>query len=128
MNNKITIDVLENIFVTALEGGSNYWYLISEKTLKAIRSVVPKSEDPHLSTAILKAVLYHGLEVDINDLENEDEVLGTISLYTIFERLENLDNDKGLRYCLNDEINGIGDAITSDVCFQYIVMNDYVFG
>jgi hypothetical protein len=121
-------DILENIFVTALEGGSNYWYYLSKPAYDIIRSVVPKEEDAYLSTAFLKAVLDHGQSIPINDAENIHDVLGYVSAETLYNRLENLNNDKGLRYCLNSEIDGIGDAETSDVCFQFIVMNEYVFG
>ena len=38
VNLELTRDVLENIFVTALEGGSNYWYLIEEEAIKFGRS------------------------------------------------------------------------------------------
>ena len=128
MSNTISRDVLENIFVTALEGGSNYWFHLNNDNYNKIRKAVPKDELPYLSIAMFKAVLDHGVEVDIHDAEDEDEVLGTISSSTIYDRLERLSNDSGLRWCLNAEIDENGDAETSDVCFQFIVMNDYVFG
>jgi len=36
-------EVLENVCVTALEGGSNYWYYLSDGAVKLIRKAVPKN-------------------------------------------------------------------------------------
>jgi len=58
-------EVLENVFVTALEGGSNYWYLIPSKELKKIREAVPKTEEAALSMAMFIAIFDKGVEVAI---------------------------------------------------------------
>jgi len=123
-------EVLEDIFVTALEGGSNYWYYIPEKSIKAIRRAVSREEDPYLSTAILKAILDHNVEVPINDVEEEDDedsVLGVISLATMNERLQKLaesDDSWALDEVMDEEYDGT----SADVVFQYIVMGEVVFG
>lgn len=121
-------EVLENVCVTALEGGSNYWYYLSEGAVKLIRRAVPKNEDPYLSTAILKAVLDHNVEVPISDAEDEDEVLGYISKKTIQERIQKLSQDDSSKWALERELNGEGDADSSDVVFQYLAMGEVVFG
>ena len=121
-------EVLENVCVTALEGGSNYWYYLSDGAVKLIRKAVPKNEDPYLSTAILKAVLDHNVEVPISDAEDEDEVLGYISKKTIQERIQKLSQDDSSKWALEREIRGEGDADSSDVVFQYLAMGEVVFG
>jgi len=121
-------EVLENVCVTALEGGSNYWYYLSEGAVRIIRKAVPKSEDPYLSTSILKAVLDHDVEVPISDAEDEDEVLGYISKKTIQERIQRLSNDDSCKWALEREMSGDGDADSSDVVFQYLAMGEVVFG
>lgn len=121
-------ETLENVFVTAMEGGSNYWYYLTNDAKNKIRNAVPKNKDTYLSTAILKAVLDHQVDIPINDAENEDEVLGWISHTTIFDRLEELSKDEGLSWALEQEIEGQGDAESSDVIFQYIVLGELVFG
>jgi len=126
INQKIERQVLEDIFVTALEGGSNYWYYLSEDAIKLIRDVVPKSEDPYLSTAILKAI-EKGVEVPINDAEDEEEVLGTISLKTMQERLQKLSRS-GNSDALMAHINEEGDADSADIVFQYLAFGEVVFG
>jgi hypothetical protein len=121
-------EVLENVCVTALEGGSNYWYYLSEGAVKLIRKAVPKNEDPYLSTAILKAILDHNVEVPISDAEDEDEVLGYISKKTIQERIQKLSEDDSSKWALEREIRGEGDADSSDVVFQFMAMGEVVFG
>ena len=123
---KISQEVLEDIFVTALEGGSNYWYFLSEEAVKMIREAVPKSEDPHLSTSILKAIL-KGVKVPINDAENEDDVIGTISLDTMQERLQMLADSKN-KTALIRPIEEEGDADSADTVFQYLAFGEIVYG
>lgn len=126
INQEIEREVLEDIFVTALEGGSNYWYYLSDEATKLIRNAVPKSEDPYLSTAILKAI-EKGVDVPINDAEHEDEVIGTISLKTMQERLQKLSrsaNSDALMAHIKEE----GDAETADVVLQYLAFGEVIFG
>lgn len=127
INQSIDRDTLENIFVTALEGGSNYWYYIPVESILAIRQAVPKSVDPYLSTAILKAILDHEVDVQVCDAEDEDEVVGLISKSTMQERLQKMWNSPN-RSILQAELDGEGDADTSDVVFQYIAMGEVVYG
>jgi hypothetical protein len=120
-------EVLEDIFVTALEGGSNYWYYIPDHSIKAIRNAVPKSEDPYLSTAILKAILDHDVKVAINDAENEDEVVGVITRGTMQARLQMLAEGKS-KWALEAHIKEEGDADSADIVFQYLTMGEVVYG
>jgi hypothetical protein len=120
-------DILENIFVTALEGGSNYWYYLSEHAVNIIRSYVPSGVEKCLSVAIFMAIEL-GAEVPINDAEDEDEVLGELSMENIATRLQKLYDDTNYSSSLELEIQGNGDAYSSDVVFQYLVMGEIVFG
>jgi hypothetical protein len=120
-------EVLEDIFVTALEGGSNYWYYLPEDSIVAIRKAVPKSEDPYLSTAILTAILDHDVKVAINDAENEDEVVGVITRGTMQARLQLLADSKS-KWALDAHIKEEGDAESADVVFQYLAMGEVVYG
>ena len=120
-------EVLEDVFVTALEGGSNYWYYLPEESIKAIRKAVPKEEDPYLSTAILKAILDHDVKVAINDAEDEDEVVGVITRGTMQARLQML-ADSELKWALDAHIKEEGDAESADVVFQYLAMGEVVYG
>lgn len=124
----ISRETLENIFVTALEGGSNYWYFLSDEATKLIRDAVPKEKNPYLSTAMLEAILDHDVAVPINDAEDEDEIIGLISKTTLQNRLQLLANSKGYKWALENELNENGDADSSDVVFQYMAMGEAIYG
>jgi hypothetical protein len=124
---EIPRQVIENVFVTALEGGSNYWYFLNKDATDDIRKAVPKDVDPYLSTAISKAILDHGVEVPVSDVEDEESVLGVISLKTINERLTALANDKRYKWAFDAEMKEEGDAESSDVWFQYMAMGQVDF-
>lgn len=124
---KIEREVLEDIFVTALEGGNNYWYYLAKEAIIKIRSAVPKSEDMYLSSAITKAILDHNVTVPINDAENENEVIGEISLETIEVRLQKMVED-GHYEILKRHIDEYGDADSADTIMQYLAMGEVVYG
>jgi hypothetical protein len=131
---EIPKDILENIFVTALEGGSNDWYWITDETLAKIRKYVSRKDEAALSVAIFKAVMDHGVIVQIHDKETMDwpdgegpDLLGELNHNTIKDRLQSLANNKDYSYALDQELNETGDAATSDVVFQFLVMGECIF-
>lgn len=123
----VSREVLEDIFVTALEGGSNYWYYLPHESIAAIRKAVPKDVDPYLSTAILTAILDHDVKVSINDAEDETEVVGVITKSLIEPRLQLL-MDSPHRWALERHLEENGDADSADVVFQYLAMGEVVYG
>jgi hypothetical protein len=124
---ELSREVLEDIFVTAIEGGSNYWYFLSKDAVKRIRQAVPRDIDEVLSTATLKAVLDHGVSIPINDVENEEDIVGWISIETMQERLQALLNS-GNKWALEAHMNEEGDADSADIVFQYLAMGEAVYG
>ena len=124
---KIDMQILEDIFVTALEGGSNYWLEIHNSDMKLVRQVVPKDKEEIRSLAIYKAVCEEGLELPIFDAEDEDEMLGILSMSTIPQRLGELIQSEN-RWALTNELDGNGDADSSDIVFQYLVMGNVIYG
>lgn len=129
MEIKINIprEVLEDVFVTALEGGSNYWYFLSDDAIAKIRRAVPQSEDPYLSTAILKAILDHDVKVAVNDADDEENVVGVITKSTMQARLQML-ADSDLKFALDAHLREEGDAGTADIVFQYLAMGEVIYG
>ena len=122
----IPTEILENVFVTALEGGSNYWYYMPDESVAKIRKAVPRNTNPFISLAIVKAILEHGVEVGINDAENEEEEIGVISLKTLPERLQKLADEQPDAF--NAEMQEEGDAETSDTWMQYMTLGEIVYG
>ncbi len=124
INIQVDNDVMENVFVTALEGGSNYWYEIQDYTLEIIRSVEP---DGSLSVATWKAISEHGVEVDVYDAENE-EILGTLTYDSIKDRLQLINDEGQALACMMNLIMDDYDAGDADAVFQYLVMGEVAFG
>ena len=123
----ITREILENIFVTAIEGGSNYWYFINEENHEKMRRSVPVEKEQCFSTALFRAVYDEALDIDVHDVEDTEEKIGTLSVRSMFERLDNLMKDEDYRWALFAEIEEQGDAISSDVVFQYLTMGEVVY-
>src|SRR6056297_3343553 len=79
---EITLDHIEEIIVTALEGGSNYWYYLKEGP-----------EFPNKNKTLSENIadsLYHdpGFSLDVYDVENPNEKLGTITQKSLLKALE----------------------------------------
>lgn len=103
---------IDDIIITALEGGSNYWYLLHEEG--SVDEVLRK----------IKA----GEGVKVYDIEGDedDEPLGILTKKSI---------RKGIKQCIEDGQNEVWDvkkdewdSDTADVLFQYFVMNEIVYG
>lgn len=123
----ITREMLEDIFVTAIEGGSNYWYFINEENHEKMRIVMPLEKEPCFSVALFRAVYDEALDIDVHDVESTEDKIGTLSVRTMFERLDNLLKDDGYKWALLAEIDGESDAETSDIVFQYLTMGEVVY-
>lgn len=124
----VSREVLESIFITAIEGGSNYWYYIGEEAVKAINNVCPRASGMAFSERVFTAVYDYGVEVALHDIEDiNGEPIGVLSKDTFKERLERCANEGGM-WALQQEIDEQGDATTSDAVFQYLALNDLVYG
>lgn len=121
-------EILENVIITALEGGSNYWYFLSDEAMAIAKRAVPNFLDMPPSEAIAKAVLEYGATIPIHDYESTDEKLGELSEKTMTERMQKLSTDSVYSYALREEMEEDGDGSTSDVVFQYMCMGEVVFG
>jgi hypothetical protein len=131
MKINITIDVsrevLESIFITALEGGSNYWYYIGSEACKIINDVVPKDQKKSFSERLFEAVYDNGVIIPVHDIEDTDgEPIGYLNINTFQERLE-LCASEAL-WALQEEIDERGDSGSSDAVFQYLALGELVYG
>jgi hypothetical protein len=117
-------ETFENIICTALEGGSNYWYMLGD-----IKGCPLPDEMPDKAPSERIAYgLWHNkdAEVEIYDLENEEELLGTLTYDSVRERMQ-LATENHLSE-LESMISGDFDAWTADTLFQVLVMGEVVFG
>lgn len=110
-------DQFEEVIVTALEGGSNYWYLIDEK------HIPPKEKYPMLapSQRVARAV-WEGAVIPVHDAEDPETVLGDLSI-------ENFKNNFAsfIHEWVQIEDQS-GDAETADIILQFTVMGELTFG
>jgi hypothetical protein len=130
MKIKIEMEIdLENVFITAIEGGSNYWCLFDESSVMAVRNAVPRSVDACFSTACYTAVMEHKVRVPVYDVEDTgDEPIGWIDSSMFEERLTKMASDEGAKWALEAEVDESGDAATSDCVFQYLILGEVVYG
>lgn len=120
---KITKEDIINLFVTALEGGSNYWYYLP-RIPNGVRDIMAEL-DMELTEAIGEYVLRGGI-IDINDAEDEETKLGTVDMTSLLEAIDILKNDYTSAY--ENIIDEEYDADDADIFFQLAVMGEVVFG
>ena len=118
-------DSFENLIVTALEGGSNYWYMIDFDNSESIKFF---SDDPRPMSVRIADALYNNEDssVPILDAEDGEETLGILTYQSIRKSLESFPKDH--QWALDNVLNGDYDANDADVVFQVLVMGDVVYG
>lgn len=123
---EISQEKIRNLIITALEGGSNYWYFLGDDAVALIKEKSPNGLIIALSERMGMAI-ENGAEIPITDLEDEMEVLGNISMESIKKGLSLMASQQPEQFGnLQSENNW--DAETADVFFQYAVMGELVFG
>jgi len=123
MEFKTTIEdqKIKDQIITAIEGGSNYWYFLPDLSM-----LPEKKEGEALSERIGRAVLDEGIAVPVYDYEDQHEKLGDLTKESIAKALEIMSRDYSDHFA--DMVDETGDADTADVFFQLAVMGDIVFG
>jgi hypothetical protein len=141
----ITNDAIESMLVTAIEGGSNYWFCFDSKELKDARTwLVKQIEKGNLKRN--ESVHYwwmdamfqgypHPIRVyDVEEVYGEDDVIadfepiGYLSMEIIKKGLEksSIEYPKRFRQFFPEYVDG--DAEDADVLFQMVCLGDIVYG
>lgn len=143
----ITLGEIESMLITALEGGSNYWYEFNSNDLKDARNWLLKEieegrlkRNEYINYTWMDAMfqgyskpipVYESEEV--YDLENDGEFeevepIGYLSMETIKKGLEkaSIEYPRQFNQFFPEYTNG--DADDADVLFQLICLNDVVYG
>ena len=123
--------MIENIIVTAIEGGSNYWYFLD---LDKATNMPPREQNGEivpLSIRIAQGVFNDpDFRLPVFDLESQDdeemEELGVLSQESMANGIK-LAADQYSQVLSNIESEDF-DANDADVLFQLAVMEDVVFG
>jgi len=113
----------QDLMVTALEGGSNYWLELSSDDINDIKNKTDKSQS--FSVRVYQYIKA-GNSLKVYDAENPEDLLGEITMDSIKESEEKMFNDYFSHYANVKEESW--DAETADVWLQIAVMNDIVFG
>lgn len=120
---KLSKDDIIALFVTALEGGSNYWYYLPEIP-NEVREIAAET-GLAISEAIGEYILRGG-HIQVNDAEDEEEVLGTVDMDSLLDAIVKIKTDYTDTYhnIIDDEY----DADDADIFFQLATMGEITFG
>lgn len=119
---KITEENLSNWFCGALEGGSNYWYLLNDIDRKNFIKGEPLVEN--LAKSFMANPDY---KLNVYDIESDEEdLLGSVTWENIEYALTRM--QEHYPELFEDLVHGDADADSCDVWFQLATMQDVVFG
>lgn len=120
--NKLTKEKIINLFVNALEGGSNYWYFL-KYIPNEVRNI-QKNKKLALSEAIGEFIL-NGGEIYIYDIEDNDDVLGVINMDKLLDAINIIREKYPQNY--SNIIDEYDDAEDADIFLQIATMGEVVF-
>ena len=125
MKAKIELEIdLESIFVTAIEGGSNHWFDISDSDYRKLKRQYP---DEPFSIRVYRNFC-DGHVLKVVDAEEPTEEIGVLCKSIAMENLSKLLQDSDIEISIQNLINGYCDACEADVVFQYMIFGELVYG
>ena len=124
ISKRLSNQQLEDQFITAYEGGSNYWCGLSNEALSDARSKY-KTDTRNCPSEYLWDAVLAGESVTFYDAEDE-ETTWVLNLEKVVAGTEKMCDDYAQDYA--DAITDQGDACTADVWFQLCLLNDVVYG
>jgi hypothetical protein len=115
-------DTIEDLIVTALEGGSSYWYFLPLENKDSICEAAPGEPLSIQISSFIKA----GGTITITDCEDQEEELGKINMKSIENAFELMIANHIQEYAnIIQEDYDVDDA---DIWFQLAVMSKVIFG
>ena len=127
MELKVDYEQFENLIVTALEGGIDYWGDFPTSVILEIREWSEKNNLKFEPFSIRFAkYIWSGNSVSVIDIEEiDDEIIGNLNLETITVGWQLFANhEEHFQNFLDDQ----WDATTADVWFQCCSLGDVVYG
>lgn len=115
----ISTSDIENIIISGIEGGINYWAIIDNGT-EPFKEL--KDSGLCLSQKVVEIIL-NGGEVAITDIEEGEEAKYKLTLERLIKGVEL--NMKNRKWDCDLES---GDASTMDCIIQYAIFDDVIFG
>jgi hypothetical protein len=131
ITHEIPVKMIANLLCNALEGGSNYWYMIEKK-------VEPKKIEFHEkigADATIPALWMHeyplnpGGALVLSDPEGKDKNKRYLLDEKAVERgLQLFANSKEMSHHWGDVLKESDDATTADVFLQFCVFGEVIYG
>lgn len=122
---KISEESIQDLFVTAIEGGSNYWYFFGSNAVEKSQM----SDEDAFSMRIWDVVMNKGELVHVHDIEDPDGMsIGMLERGLIINRLQKLIDEDIYTHAFKDLVDENMDANSADILFQYIALGDVVYG
>jgi len=144
---EISIDALDEVITTALEGGSNYWYWINNDDLTKMsnwledqikKGYLTRNNQIHYKwldalfqgwfgkLAIYDKEEYYNLEIP--DDFSKLEPIGYLSMENIIKNLPKVQKEYPRFYSQHFPEYNNGDSTSADTIFQMLTLNEIVYG
>jgi hypothetical protein len=124
---KIHLEHFDSVIITALEGGSNYWYQLFTDDYRD--QLVPRTEKRAAFSERISESLYTkpDFKLPVYDVENPDDLLGTVTQSSMFKAFQIAEKDYFMvhKHIFEDEDY---DATDADIIFQLATMGEVRFG
>lgn len=112
----------EDLLITAVEGGSNYWLELTPEAKEIARKYWKK---PMAFSEAIYAAISAGESLEIIDVENGD-TLGHLTIKKCEGTFKLMHDEFGFDYA--DLLTGQWDALTADLFIQLAVMGEVIYG
>jgi|694.fasta_scaffold00239_8 hypothetical protein len=117
---EVTLDNFESVIISALEGGSNYWYYLPNK----LPSKLPIQCNGKSYSEKIAYLLFNDptFKLQVNDVENEADLLGYCTQESMLAAFGSCPRD--FTAILSEDY----DSYNADSIFQTSVMGEVIYG
>lgn len=121
INVRIDMSDLQNLFITAFEGGINYWAIVLDQKID-----LSHCDGESSSEKWFDAIWNKQMEMPINDAEDEAVELGVLTKEKMKSGLKMMAETYPEHY--NDFITEQYDVYTADIWLQLSVLGEIIYG
>jgi hypothetical protein len=120
-------ETFADLLISALGGGSNYWYIVDFNEFKNKFKNSHDSQNKNLVEKLVDTLYFQpSYEINIYDVENVNKLLGRLSYNKCVEGLILMAHEYPRQFAL--VLTGEWDDETSDIFLQLSVLGKLVFG
>ena len=122
----ISHSIAADLLVSAFEGGSNYWYIITGHTKPAVE-VKPWGADEY-TPKYISYPFSEGGAILISDMEDDESDTHTLNMEAIEHGANILSTDPHYSHHYADVVSENIDANTGDVFLQLCLFGEVIYG